>query len=80
MARDINSDDVDKSVVTSEGTQVGRVTNVTDGNARVERDDDADLTDKVKSMLGWNDSDDSHEVRNEHVDRIDDNRVHLRDK
>ncbi|WP_440007305.1 hypothetical protein [Halomicrococcus sp. SG-WS-1] len=80
MVRDINSDDVDKSVVTSDGTRIGRVTNVNDGNARVDRDDDADLTDKVKSMLGWGDSDDSHEVRNEHVDRIDDDRIHLRNK
>jgi len=72
MTRDINSDDVGKRVVTSEGTHVGEVSDVRNGNAHVRTSDDSDLTDKVKSMLGWDDSDDTHELRNEHVDRVDD--------
>lgn len=81
MARNFTDDDRDKDVYTSDGTRVGRVRDVNEDRATIERgDDDEGLTDKVKDMLGWDDDDDSHELRTEHVDSYDDDRIRLRDR
>lgn len=77
MARDFTDDDRDKDIVTSEGDRIGTVRDVNEGRATVERDQDQDLTDKVKDMLGWGD-DESNELRGEHVDSYDENEVRLR--
>lgn len=77
MARDFTDDDRNKDVVTAEGDRIGTVTDVNDGRATVERDEDADLTDKIKDLVGWGD-DDSNELRSDHVDSYDDDRVRLR--
>ena len=76
MAR-FTDDDVGRDVVTSEGNRVGRINRVDEGRARVDRDDGESLTDKIKDMLGW-DTDDDNELRDEHVDRREDDRVYLR--
>ena len=75
MAR-FTDDDVGRDVVTSEGNRVGRINRVDDDRATVDRDDES-LTDKVKEMLGW-ENDDDNEIHHEHVDRREDDRVHLR--
>lgn len=72
-----NDDDVGRDVVTSEGTRVGTVNRVDEGRARVDRGDDESLTDKIKNMLGW-ENDDDDEIRDEHVDRREDDRIYLR--
>ncbi|WP_435344316.1 hypothetical protein [Haloarchaeobius sp. HRN-SO-5] len=77
MARNFTDEDRDKNVVTSEGHHVGTIDSVHDDRATVDRDDDEGLTDKVKDMLGWGD-DDSNQIRNDHVDTIDDDEVRLR--
>ncbi|MBX0295330.1 hypothetical protein [Haloarcula nitratireducens] len=77
MARNFTDDDRDKDVVTANGNRIGSIRNVDDDRATVDRDDDGGLTDKIKDMLGWGD-DDSNEVRNEHVDSINDDEVRLR--
>lgn len=77
MARDFTDDDRDKSVVTREGDRIGTVRDVNEGRATVERDDDQDLTDKVKDMLGWGD-DESNELRSDHVESYDDDEIRLR--
>ncbi|WP_135305289.1 hypothetical protein [Haloarcula amylovorans] len=79
MARNFTDDDRDKDVVTADGNRIGTVRNVDNDRATVDRDHDDDdgLTDKIKDMLGWGD-DDSNEVRNEHVDSINDDEVRLR--
>lgn len=77
MARKFTDDDRDKNVVTSEGDRIGTINDVNDDRATVKRDKDRSLTDKVKDMLGWGD-DDSNEIRNEHVDSVNDNEVRLR--
>ncbi|MDS0298183.1 hypothetical protein NDI76_05470 [Halogeometricum sp. S1BR25-6] len=79
MARtNFTDDDRNKDVVTADGTRVGTVHDVNDGRATVDRDNDSDgLTDKLKDMLGWDD-DDSNELRDEHVDSYDDDRIRLR--
>lgn len=80
MVRDFTADDRGKRVVTDEDRRVGTVSRVDDGRAYVEHDDNDDegLTDKVKSWLGWDDDSNEHELRNDHVDRIDDDHVRLR--
>ncbi|MDS0293430.1 hypothetical protein [Halogeometricum luteum] len=79
MARtNFTDDDRNKDVVTADGTRIGTVHDVNDGRATVDRDNDSDgLTDKLKGMLGWDD-DDSNEIRDEHVDSYDDDRIRLR--
>lgn len=79
MARDFTDDDRNKDVYSSEGDRIGTINDVNKDRATVERDDDTDLTDKVKDLLGWDD-DDSNEIRSEHVDSYDDDRVRLRDQ
>lgn len=79
MARDFTDDDRNKDVYTSDGDRIGTINDVNKDRATVERDDDTDLTDKVKDLLGWDD-DDSNEIRSEHVDSYDDDRVRLRDQ
>ena len=79
MARQFTDDDRGKRVVTDDDRRVGTVSRVDDGRAYVERDDDDEgLTDKIKSWLDWGDDEDEHELRDDHVDRIDDDRVRLR--
>ena len=78
MARDFTDDDRGKSVFDHEGNRVGSVTDTRDGKGIIETDDDSSLTDKLKSALGWNDSDDTHELRNDDVESVDDDGVRLR--
>lgn len=81
MARDFTDDDRDKRVTTADGTEIGTIRETHGDRATVDRrhdhDDDGGLTDKIKDMLGW-DSDDSNEIRSEHVDSYDDDTVRLR--
>jgi len=77
MGHRFTDDDRGKDVVTPEGDRVGTIDRVDDDRAEIQRDQDADLTDKVKNMLGWDD-DDQNEIRDEHVDRTEDDRVYLR--
>lgn len=77
MARNFTDDDRNKDVVTPDGDRIGTIGDVNDDRATVERDNDADLTDKIKDMLGWGD-DNSNELRSEHVDSYDDDQVRLR--
>ena len=79
MARDLTNDDRDKDVVTAGGTRVGTVSGVQDGQARVTpATDSGGLTDKIKSMLGWDDSDEDQTLRNDDVDSVNDDEVRLR--
>ena len=70
-------DDRGKDVVTAEGNRIGTIDRVDEGRATVDRDDGESLTDRIKDMLGWDD-DDADEIRDEHVDRREDDRVYLR--
>jgi hypothetical protein len=78
MDRQFEDDDRKKRVVTSDGRTVGRVRDVENDRARVERSDDDDsLTEEIKEMLGWSDDDETHELRRDHIDRYDDEELHL---
>lgn len=82
MARDLTPEDRGKTVMNAEGHRIGTISDVQEGRGHVETDNDSEgLTDKLKSALGWDDSDDTddtHELRNEDVDSVDDDGVHLR--
>lgn len=82
MTHQFTDDDRGKDVVTSEGDRIGTVDRVDDDRATVNRneDDDDSLTDEIKDMLGWGDDDDSNEIRDEHVDRSDDDQIRLRQR
>lgn len=82
MARDFTDDDRDKDVYTADGDRIGRIRDVNRDRATVEHDDDdhSSITGKVKDMLGWDDDDNEHELRSEHVDSYEDDRVRLRDR
>lgn len=77
MVRDFTDDDRDKDVVTPGGDRIGRISDVNEGRATVERDSDQGLTDKIKDLLGWDD-DESNELRSEHVDSHEDDKVRVR--
>ena len=79
MARDLTDDDRNKDVITSDGTRIGTVSDVRDGQASVTPDTDSGgLTDTIKSMLGWDDSDEDQTLRNDDVDSVNDDEVRLR--
>lgn len=79
MDRPFRDDDREKRIVTPEGHTVGRIRDVDEDRATVDRSDDDDsLVDEIKEMLGWDDDDDSHELRREHVDRYEDDKFYLR--
>lgn len=68
-----------KPIVTYEGHTIGTVREVQEDRATVERTDDHDsLTDEVKDLLGWDDEDETHELPREHVDRYEDDKLHVR--
>jgi len=78
MDRPFNDDDRESRVVTSDGQRIGRVREVDNDRATVERSSDDDsLTDEIKDLLGWSDDDETHEIRRDHVDRYEDNELHL---
>lgn len=65
-------------VINARGDKVGVVTGVRGGTAYV--DPDPGLTDKVMSMLGWDDIDeDDYPLREDSIERITDREVHLRE-
>lgn len=87
MVREFVDGDRHKTVVTPAGLAVGRVTDIHGDRATVSLTDDQDsLTGEVKSLLGWDDDDDEdrdggdgeREIAREHVERYEDDAVHLR--
>lgn len=77
MERPFTDEDRKKRVVTADGQQIGRVRDTDDDRATVERSDDESLTEEIKELLGWSEEDESHELRQDQVDRHDDNQIHL---
>lgn len=70
-----------KPIIAPAGITVGTVRTVKGDRATVERTEDHDsLTDEIKDLLGWGDDDDDEdrEIRREHVDRYEDDAIHLR--
>ena len=79
MARDFTDDDRGSTVFDNDGNRVGSITDVQSGNAHVDTtDSDSGILDSIKDALGWDDNDDTHELRSDDVDSYNDNDVHLR--
>jgi hypothetical protein len=71
----VTADDVGKRIVYEDDT-VGRLVEYTDGTAYV--DPDPDLTDTVRSKLGWGHADEeSFPLQRELVDEVTDDEIRL---
>jgi hypothetical protein len=70
-------DDVGKSVVNADGTEIGIIAAVEHGTAYV--DADPGLTTKIKSSLGWEDiDDDAYPLQEEAVETVTEDEIRLR--
>lgn len=70
-------DDVGKSVVDERGEQIGVVSAVEHGTARV--DPDPGITDKIKATLGWEDTDeDTYPLQESAIEQVTDDEIRLR--
>lgn len=66
-----------KNVINAHGEKIGVVSGVKNGTPYV--DPDPGLTDRLKTALGWDDVDEGdHPLREESIERITDDGVHLR--
>lgn len=73
----MTDDDIGKTVVTEDGTEVGIVSGYRYGTAYV--DPDPDLTTKLKTKLGWEATDDDgYPLQQEAVDTVTDDEIRLR--
>ena len=75
-AIELTDDDVGKTVVDEQGTDIGVVSEVDAG--RVYVNPEAGITDRIKAKLGWGKEDDAYAVSAEQIDRVDDDEVVLR--
>jgi len=79
MGYRFTDDDDGKRLVSPAGAHLGTVNYVDEEErATVDRDHDADLTETMREILGWED-DDANEIRGEHVDRAEEDRLLLRE-
>lgn len=77
MVRQFTDDDRDKDVLTSDGDRIGQISDVDGDRATVEQDEN--LSEKIKRMLGWDD-DEPAEIRREQVDSHTVDNVRLKQK
>ena len=76
MAHNITEEDEGKAVVDSNGDKIGLVSGVRGGTAYV--DPDPDLTDSLKSRLGWGDVDqDDYPLDDSQIERVTDDEIRL---
>ncbi len=69
--------DEGKNVVTADGDKIGMVSGVRGGRAYV--DPDAGMTDRIKSMLGWEDVDeDDYALEESEIDTVTDDEIRLK--
>lgn len=73
----LTEDDEGKKVVSTDGDEIGRITEVRGGTAYV--DPDAGMFDTVKAKLDWGDpGEDSYPIQSDHVADVTDDQVRLR--
>jgi hypothetical protein len=80
MNREFGSEDEGKPITTAAGEPIGTVSNIEGDRAQVTPDDseESDLTEKVKSALGWDDPGEDQDLEKDFVQDVDDERVRLR--
>ena len=72
----LSDSDEGKKVVNARSENIGRVIEVDGGTAHV--DPDPDLTDTVKSKLGWGESDEeTYRLQGSRIDTVTDDEVRL---
>ena len=77
MSNEVTEDDEAKAVVAGNGDHIGIVDEVRDGTAHV--DPDPDISSELKSKLAWGSTEqDTVPLRNDAVDAIPDEAIHLR--
>lgn len=75
-SRQLTESDEGKSVVNTNGDQVGRVMKVEHGRAHVEPD--PGLADTIRSKLGWGDGDEeTYELDDSTIETVSDSEIHL---
>jgi hypothetical protein len=73
---ELTEEDQGKNVVTADGDQIGMVSGIRGGRAYV--DPDAGMTDRIKSMLGWEHVDeDDYALEESEIDTVTDDEVRL---
>lgn len=73
----LTEDDKGKSVVDSNGTKVGMISDVRNGSAYV--DPDPGITDSIRSKLGWGEADEEdYRMESRRVEKVSDDEVHLK--
>jgi len=73
---ELTENDEGKPVKTADGEQIGMISGVRGGTAYV--DPDAGITDRIKSMLGWEDVDeDDYALAESEIDTVTDDEVRL---
>jgi hypothetical protein len=76
MATNLTAEDEGKAVVDSNGDKIGIVSGVRGGTAYV--DPDPDLTDSLKSRLGWGDVDqDDYPLDDSQIETVTDDEIRL---
>lgn len=76
MTHNLSEEDEGKQIVDSNGQQIGMVTTVESGTAYV--DPDPDLTDSIKSTLGWGDVDqDDYKLESDQIETVTDDEIRL---
>lgn len=76
MSKRFTEDDRDKFVVTSQGTRVGKVRDVNEDRAIIERDQGSDLAEDFLDWLGWGEESET-EILGEHVNAVDEDEIRL---
>ena len=72
----LTEDDVGKTIVTSDGTELGRITEVRDGRPYIDADPDA--FENVKTKLDWGEpEEDTYPLERAVVAEVTDDEVHL---
>lgn len=69
-------DDEGKDVIDASGERIGEVSEHRGDTIVVEAD--PSITDQIKSVLGWGETDDAYRIDEGQIDRISDNAVHVR--
>jgi hypothetical protein len=78
MASEITEEEEGKSVLSSDGEQVGVVIDVQHGTARVKPD--PGLTDELKAKVGFGDTDEeSYPLQEERIETVTDDEIRLRE-
>jgi len=76
MVREFRSNDKGKTVVTKAGDEIGTVERISGDMAYVKPMQN--LSNRVRQRLGWEDEEDTYELKHSKVTEFDDDEIHIR--